>query len=896
LPHVWEKCVGSDSLGNQLSEGCHGEIHFFQAQNLACSSVTPESRKMKKILQISNQLHILVIAAFLLAIQPLAARPASSPRTVLSADADWKFVLGDPVGAALQTFDAQSWRTVTVPHDWSIEGTPNEKNPTGGGGGYFPAGIGWYRKTFTAPAAWKGKRVSLEFDGVSSNATVYLNGQKLGTHPYAYTSFRFDITSLLNLSATNVLAVRVDNSEQPNSRWYSGSGIYRHVRVVVTEPVHVAPWGVFVSTPEASAKSATVVLKTEVQNDSNETADLTLRTVLLGPSDVKTRALETKVTVNAGQLSETSQQITLDEPMLWSPGSPRLYRARTQILKGAKLLDEVETSFGVRSLTWSVDKGLLLNGTPIKLAGGSIHHDDGPLGAAAFDRAEERKAELLKAAGFNAVRTAHNPPSPAFLDACDRVGLLVLDEPFDVWTESKRRYDYARFFHDWWQQDIDAMVKRDRNHPSIIMWGIGNEVPEVWTAKGAPIAKELAARVRSLDSTRPLTQAFPGATYGPNPDAAIAQVDIAGYNYNLAQNLPEDHRRVPERIMMTTESFPADAFEQWSLVQDHPFVLGEFVWTAMDYLGESGVGAWSYGSTKQATQMGQMKNFLRAYMAKMGADGKNPMAASQDGGPPNPLFPGFPWHAAYCGDLDLTGFRKPSSYYRDILWNGGDRVFATVRLPETEDKKIIAAGWSVFPTLPSWTWPGQEGKPLTVEVYSGAEAVRLYLNDKLIGEKPTGRDRAFKAEFEVLFTPGILRADGVRAGKVVAVSVLQTAGDPLRLKLAADRNVLDANGQDLAFVTVEAVDEKGRLQINADQKVQFTVAGVGIIAAVGNGDGQSRDFYAGNTFNLFNGRALVVLRTTRKAGSIKLTASAEGLTASSLVVESKSAESLSKLR
>jgi beta-galactosidase len=841
-------------------------------------------------------MRILAASMLLLAPSHFFAKTAAAPRAVFAADAEWKFELGDPAGAESAAFDDRSWRTVTVPHDWSIEGTPDEKNPTGGGGGYFPAGIGWYRKTFTAPASWMGKRVSLEFDGVSSNATVYVNGQKLGTHPYAYTSFRFDITSLLNLSAANVLAVRVDNSEQPNSRWYSGSGIYRHMRVVVTEPVHVAPWGVFVSTSEASAKSATVVVKTEIENDSNDSSDVTIRTILLSPSGIKARTTESKLTVSAGKSEETSRQITLDEPMLWSPASPRLYRARTQILKGGKLLDEVETSFGVRSLAWSVEKGLLLNGMPIKLAGGSVHHDNGPLGAAAFDRAEERKAELLKAAGFNAVRTAHNPPSTEFLEACDRLGLLVLDEPFDVWTESKRRYDYARFFHDWWQQDIDAMVKRDRNHPSIIMWGIGNEIPEVWTEKGAPISNQLAARVRSLDSTRPLTQAFPGATYGPNPDAAIAQVDIAGYNYNLAQNLPEDHRRVPGRIMMTTESFPADAFEQWSLVQDHPFVLGEFVWTAMDYLGESGIGAWSYGATKQAAQMGQMKGFLRSYMAKMGADGKNPMAASQDGGPPNPLFPGFPWHAAYCGDLDLTGFRKPSSYYRDILWNGGDRVFATVRLPESEDKKIIAAGWSVFPTLPSWTWPGQDGKPLTVEVYSGAEAVRLYLNDKLIGEKPTGRDQAFKAEFKVPFTPGTLRADGVRAGKVVAVSVLQTAGDPVRLRLTPDRTVLKANGQDLAFVTVEAVDEKGRLQINADRKVQFALSGGGIIAAVGNGNGQSREPYEGNTFSLFHGRALVVLRTSREPGPIKLTATADGLTAFALTIESKSAESLSELR
>jgi beta-galactosidase len=441
------------------------------------------------------------------------------------------------------------------------------------------------------------------------------------------------------------------------------------------------------------------------------------------------------------------------------------------------------------------------------------------------------------------------------------------------------------------------MVKRDRNHPAVILWGIGNEIPEVWTAKGAPIAQQLAARVRSLDSSRPLTQAFPGATFGPNPDTAIAQVDIAGYNYNLAQNLAEDHRRVPSRIMMTTESFQSDAFEQWALVQDHPFIVGEFVWTAQDYLGESGMGAWSYGSAMQANQMGQMKNFLRTYMAKMGADGKNPMAASQNGQSSNALMPGYPWHAAYCGDLDLTGFRKPSSYYRDILWNGGDRVFATVRLPESEDKRIIAAGWSVFPTLPSWTWPGQEGKPLTVEVYSGTEAVRLYLNDKLIGEKPTGRDQAFQADFTVPFTPGTLRAEGVRSGKVVAESILQTAGDPVGLKLTADRTILSADGQDLAFVVVEAVDAMGRLQMNTDVKATFTVFGAGIIAAVGNGDGQSQDSYAGNAFNLFQGRALVVLRSIRKAGEIKLITNAAGVKMSSVVIESKlPAVSLPELR
>jgi beta-galactosidase len=837
-----------------------------------------------------------MLAVLVMPVSQLSAKETSQPRTVLSADADWKFFLGDPAGAKSPTFNDDSWRTVTVPHDWSIEGVPNQKNPTGSGEGYFPAGIGWYRKAFTAGPSWKGKQVSLEFDGVSLDATVYLNGQKIGNHPYAYTSFRFDITPHVKFSARNVVAVRVDNSLQPNSRWYSGSGIYRHVRVVVTGPIHVVPWGIFVSTPEVSRASARVVVKTQVQSDTNETAGVTIRTMLVGPRGTKSAELDGGVELRAGQPTETTQEITLDQPALWSPENPNLYRAITQIRRNGHVLDQVETTFGVRSLAWSVEKGLLLNGGAIKLAGGSVHHDNGPLGAAAFDRAEERKVQLLKTAGFNAVRTAHNPPSPAFLDACDRLGLLVIDEPFDVWTISKRKFDYARFFHDWWQQDIDAMVERDRNHPSVIMWGIGNEIPEVWTTEGEPLARELAARVRALDSTRPLTQAFPGATYGPNPDSVFSQIDIGGYNYNLAQNQSEDHRRVPERMMMTTESFPADAFEQWELVHDHPYIVGEFVWTAMDYLGESGIGAWSYGSAKEATQLNQMKNFLRVYMAKMGADGKNPMAAFQNGQPPSPIAPGFPWHASYCGDLDLTGLRKPSSYYRDILWNGGDRVYLTVRLPEPDGKKILAAGWGVYPSLPSWTWPEQQGKPLTVEVYSGTDRVRLFLNDKLVGEKLTGRNQAFKAEFEIPYAPGTLKAEGIRGETVVAESTLTTAGDPVRLTLIADRTVLSADGQDLAFVTVEAVDEKGRLQTNADQEVHFAVSGAGALAAAGNGDGRSTEPYSGDTYALFHGRALVVLRTSRMTGKIKLTATADGLNPSSIFVESRPPKSLAELR
>jgi beta-galactosidase len=728
--------------------------------------------------------------------------------------------------------------------------------------------------------------VSLEFDGVSMNATVYLNGKKLGFHPYAYSSFRYDLTSHLKLSQKNVLSVRVDNALQPNSRWYSGSGIYRHVRLIVTDPTHVAPWGVFISTPSVSSSSAKVLIKTEIQVASSDLTGVTLTTQLFDAAGKKLSASSVKLPQSENGLAETTEEMVIAHPSLWSAATPHLYRAVTQINRGGKVIDQVETNFGVRTLAWSVDKGFLLNGNSLKFAGGSVHHDNGPLGAAAFDRAEVRKVELLKAAGFNAVRTAHSTPSPAFLDACDRLGLMVIDEPFDVWKVAKVKYDYAQYFDEWWQQDLDAMVKRDRNHPSIVVWGIGNEIPDAFTPEGAPIATKLAARVRELDPSRPLTEAFPGATYTPPVDAVFAQVDIGGYNYNIIQNQAADHKRVPSRIMMTTESFAADAFEQWQMTQTHPYIVGEFVWTAMDYLGESGIGAWSYVTAKQETQLAGLKKMLPAILSHIGADGKNPAAAMYNGQTSNPLFPGFPWHAAYSGDIDLTGFRKPQSYYRDILWNGGDRIFTTVRLPAPEGMKISAPGWGVYPSLPNWTWPGQESKPMTVDVYSGAEKVRLYLNDSLIGEQPTGKGEAFMATFTVPYSPGTLKAVGLRGERVVAEQTISTVSAPVRLKITPDRSLLNADGQDLAFVVIEAVDASGKLTQNADQRIEVAVSGAASLAAIGNGDGKSLDSYAGTTCTLYNGRALVILRTTSKAGSIQITANASGLASASALLKS----------
>jgi beta-galactosidase len=832
----------------------------------------------------------------LLPAAPAAEPQPQKPRLELPADANWKFLPGDPSGAGARSFGDANWRSVDLPHDWSIEGRPAKENPTGAGGGFFPAGAAWYRKTFSAPAEWKGKRVSVEFDGVYRDATVYLNGHKLGNQPYGYTSFRFDLTPGLEFPGPNVLAVRVDNSAQPNSRWYSGSGIYRHVRVVVTDPVHVAHGGVFVTTKQAARESATISVRTRVANESTGQARLTVETRVVDRAGKASGSAKSSIEAASGSEAEASQDIAVARPALWSTESPVLYRAVTRILKDGKVLDEVETPFGIRTLAWSAGKGLLLNGKSIKLVGGCVHHDNGPLGAMAFDRAEERRVQLLKAAGFNAVRTAHNPPSPAFLDACDRLGLLVLDEAFDAWKASKAKFDYGRDFEEWWQRDLSAMVLRDRNHPSVIFWSIGNEIPEVLVERGPAMAKRLSDEVRSLDSSRPLTQAFPTSTSGAYPDGVISNLDIVGYNYNLAAHHEDDHRRAPSRVMMTTESFPGAAFNEWRLAKDNPYILGEFVWTAMDYLGESGIGSWAYATPEQAAQAGKAMSGMQSMVDKMflamanGVDMSALMAQGAAQGGPSPmslLFPGFPWHAAQCGDLDLTGHRKPQSYYRDILWNGGDRVYATVRLPEPEGKKIAVAGWAVYPTIPAWTWPGQEGKTMQVEVYSGVEKVRLFLNGKEIGEKPAGREQEFKAIFDVPYAPGTLKAVGVKGDRVVAESVLTTAGRPARLRLTPDRSTVQADGQDLSFVTVEATDAEGRFQPNADQEVQFAISGPGLIAAVGNADGRDTDSYQGTRRKLYQGRALIIVRTSRQGGSIRLMATAPGLSNSVVTIQAK---------
>jgi beta-galactosidase len=773
-----------------------------------------------------------------------AAPATQSARQRLPFDQDWRFLLGDPSGAEAASFDASAWRAVELPHDWSIEGKIAADNPMSGGGGYFPSGIGWYRRSFTAPPAWDNRRVLVEFEGVYMNATVYINGEQLGMHPYGYTTFHHDLTPHLKRGAANLLAVRVDQSQQMNSRWYSGSGIYRHVWLHVTDAVHVAPWGVSVATPEASAAHAKVAVKTKVANESAAPASVTLHTALYSASGAAVGQSSAMATVKAGDNAEFAQEIPVERPALWGPASPTLYRAVTRVMSGAKLLDEVTTPFGIRSIEWSAEKGFLLNGESIKMNGGCAHHDNGPLGAAAFDRAEERRVQIMKQAGFTAIRTSHNPPSPAFLDACDRLGMLVMDEAFDCWSRGKNKFDYNVVFKDWWQRDIDAMVLRDRNHPSVVMWSIGNEIPERGEPLGAQEAKTIADYLRTLDRTRPIASALNSTGNWPNTDGFYSALDVGGYNYNLS-NHAADRKRVPTRIMACTESFPRATFDDWSMVTDFPYIVGSFVWTAIDYLGESGLGRATLRDVSNTAREGY-------------------------GAP-------FPYHGADCGDIDICGFSKAIAHYRNIIWDRGEKLYLGVRQPVPEGKTMSVTQWGVWPVYTSWTWPGMEGKPLDVEIYSRGDSVRLYLGDTLIGEKPTTRKEQFKANFSVPYAPGTLTAVALRDGKQIAESWLHTAGDAAQLRLTADRSAIRSDGQDLSFVTVEALDAAGKSHPNADQQVTFALSGPGAIAGVGSGDMTSPDPYQGTGRKLFHGKALVVVRASHKAGAIILTAKAPGL-------------------
>lgn len=760
-------------------------------------------------------------------------------------DFGWKFSLGDVAQAEKQNFDDSKWRVLDLPHDWSIEGEFSKDNRSGNDGGYVPTGVAWYRKTFDVPADWSAKRVSVYFEGSYMNNTVFLNGDSVGFHPYGFTSFELDLTTHLKAGEKNVIAVRVDNSQQKNCRWYTGSGIYRHVWLQVKNKVHIPNWGVQVFTEKVENNRATIRFKTKLRNDELSDKQLVVRTGIYDKENDTCLQEHRKVTLASNQTMELSTQLKVENPKLWSGETPVLYDVIVQLLDGDVVLDELHIPFGIRTIAYSADGGFLLNGEKIQLNGACIHADNGALGAAAFNRAEERKVELMKAAGFNAVRTAHNPPSEALLDACDRLGMLVIDEIYDGWRASKTPHDYSTLIDEYWQKDVEAMVLRDLNHPSIILWSSGNEIIERTSEEAVQTAKMLNDYIRQLDPSRPVTAAHASWGQGWSVfDSLMAQFDIVGYNYYMHE-AENDHERVPNRMIIQTESYPREAFRNWAMVDKHEYIFGDFVWTGMDYLGESGIGRFYYEGETPG------EHYERDI---------------------------FPWHGAYCGDVDQIGWRKPISHYRSMLYNpDGEKLYLSVKEPSVEGRRIKETLWSVWPTWESWTWNGHEGKDIDVEIYSRYPAVRLYLNGAQVAERKTGYDEEFKAIVRLPYQPGELKVVGLLEGQECDEHCLKTASSAHEIRLSADKTSLIANGQDLAYITVELYDENGVHQPNADNLLQFALEGEGEIIGVDNANLQDMMSYKGNERKAWKGRALVIVKSSRQAGEIRLVVSSEGM-------------------
>ena len=801
----------------------------------------------------SNQMRsVITLLAVLFFTQHLIAQ-----RTTESFNNGWKFYLGDDSTASLPSYDDKNWRVLNVPHDWSIEGSFSKDHPATSQGGALPTGIGWYRKTFAVPVTNNKKSVYIEFDGVYCNSQVWINGNYLGIRPNGYISFRYDLTPYLKYgSQKNVIAVKVDNSKQPASRWYTGSGIYRNVRLVTTEKTAVDQWGVFVYTTDVSRSSARVHIKTAMISKDTARKKLQVRNVVYSAAGKK--VFESSPFDVHNVTGNMVSEFNLNNPILWSPDSPYLYKLVSSISYNGKLLDEVETFFGIRYFNFDAAKGFFLNGKPLKIFGVCQHHDLGALGAAVNYRAIERQLEILKAMGCNAIRTAHNPPAPELLDLCDRMGFLVMDETFDMWKKRKNRNDYHLYFDEWSKKDVQDHVKRDRNHPSVFIWSIGNEIREQFDSTGITITKELVAAVKEIDNTRPVTSALTENFPEKNFIYRSGALDVLGFNYKL-NDYPELPKRFPGQYFIATETssalatrghydMPSDSMRLWP-PDSKPFTQGNPDHTVSAY---DHVYAY-WGSTHEAGWNAVKKHdFMAGIFVWSGFDFI---------GEPVP----YPWPArsSYYGIIDLAGFPKDVYYMYQSEWTSKP----------------------VLHLFPHWNW--QEGKPVDVwAYYNNADEVELFLNDRSLGIKKKEND-ALHVQWRVPFSPGTLKAISRKNGKTVLIKEIKTAGKPAKIVLSADRTRIKANGQDLSFVTVRIEDANGNLVPDADNLVRFRLKGTGYIAGVDNGAQASMEPFKAHYRKAFNGLCLAIIGATRQAGAIELEAVSDGLRSASLTIASQ---------
>ena len=796
----------------------------------------------------------------------------------------WRFVRDSLQGAESTGYDDSGWMTVNLPHDYSMMDLPGADGPdkigpfskkapgNGNATGHVIGGTGWYRKNFILDRKDSGKTVIIKFDGVYMESEVWVNGKKAGIHKNGYTPFWFDITSLLKgAGESNTIAVKVDNPGR-NSRWYTGSGIYRNVHLTVMPPVHVAVWGVQVTTPEISGGKATVNISSTVQNDSDTESKALVKIDLKDHNGLTVASSRKNVQIKAGSEVVIKDQLKVAGPLLWSAESPDLYTAEVTVESGKKDKDFYSQKFGIRSIEFSAEKGFLLNGKPVELKGGCLHHDNGLLGAAAFDRAEERKVELMKANGFNAIRCSHNPPSEAFLDACDRLGILVINEFTDMWEWYKSPQDYSRFFREWWRRDLTDMMLRDRNHPGIIMWSIGNEINEKADSTRIRIARQLGEHVRLLDDTRAVTLAITGVFY-PDGWESTAPVfgaaDVCGYNYS-PEKYEADHLKYPGRIMYSSESFPKDIYDYWKAVEDQPYVIGDFMWTSMDYLGEVMIGnSTIVPENQKAAPMGNFSGLKLPWGVNIfDLQLRQP---SQ-----------WPSFVAWCGDLDITGEKKPQMLYKDVIW-GKSKVEINVHTPVPEGFAENLSAWGWPDELPSWTWKGYEGKTLQVRVFTKAPWVKLELNGKIVGEKELTASDKYIAAFEVPYQPGELKATVYENGEVSAVKTLTTVGEPAGIRLTADRTSIKADPDDLSFVKIEVVDASGRVVPSDSTMISLNVEGSGLLAASGNADPKDMASVNNTRVKTWKGRAQMVIRPV-SGGIVRLKAESPGLATGTLEI------------
>jgi len=791
-------------------------------------------------------------------------------------DRGWRFHKGDFPGAEVPRLSDADWRILDLPHDWSIEGPFDEKEPSSFCGAYLPTGIGWYRKRFHLPNSYKNKKLTIEFDGIYELSAVWVNGHFLGQRPYGYVPFFYDLTPHVALGDENVIAVKVDNSPQTNYRWYSGSGIYRHTWLLSTNKVHVAHWGTFVSSSRVSKQAAALRISTRISNESESPAGCTLVTSIIDGNGNVVDSAEASQDIATGQEYEFLQEIKVNLPHLWSVNDPYLYRAHSTVRTGGRTSDEYDTPVGIREAVFDADSGFLLNGERVKLNGVCLHHDGGSVGAAVPERIWERRLEILKEMGCNAIRTSHNPFAAEFLDLCDRMGFLVMNEAFDEWKVPKGQIGpngYAKYFDEWYERDVQNLVRRDRNHPCVVLWSAGNEIGDQGSPQGAETLQQLLKVFNTEDPTRMVTAGCDHIHSEPASEAArpefLALLDVVGYNYvdrwrdRKEKYYSIDRHAFPRRRFVGTESeamggvrgeYPelfaasapvagffqflrgrnVDVEQLWKFVSTYDYVAGDFMWTGIDHLGEAR----------------------------------------------------WPMKSSSSGVIDTCGFKKDGYYFYQSQWT---------------DKPVLHL-------FPHWNWKGKEGQIIPVTCFTNCDTVELFLNGRSLGVKGYEfprlgmevrwgnlPDRAkvlrttadLHLSWDVLYEPGALKAVGTKDGKIFATDEVYTTGEPASIGLSSDRASIGTDPSDVAHVTVHILDQNGRVVPIADNEIAFEIEGAGSLLATDNGNPASLEDYKSNRRRAFNGLCLAIVKSNGKTGEIQVSAVSPGLQAARVSIGTK---------